>query len=341
MNPDRPGRRGGAVKRREVLALFGVAAAWPLAALAQQSGRMRHIGVLSSLAETDAEAQAWDAAFRKRLVELGWIDGRSIRIEYRWGAGSVDRLRLFAKELVQLDPDALVTISTPATAALQAETRTIPIVFAWVSDPVGSGFVSSLAHPGGNITGFLNIESSVVGKWFTLMREIAPKVSRIAFMFNPQTAPYALYYLDTFRSAASAFAIEAIDAPVHSIEDIEAVMAKLGREAGAGLFVMSDTSMVVYRKTIYSLAERFRLPTIYPYRVFAAEGGLMSYGVDVADLLWGAASYIDRILRGETPNELAVQQPTRFELVVNARTAKALGLTIPTSMLVAAHEVIE
>src|SRR5581483_8583 len=256
MNPDRPGRRGGAVKRREVLALFGVAAAWPLAALAQQSGRMRHIGVLSSLAETDAEAQAWDAAFRKRLVELGWIDGRSIRIEYRWGAGSVDRLRLFAKELVQLDPDALVTISTPATAALQAETRTIPIVFAWVSDPVGSGFVSSLAHPGGNITGFLNIESSVVGKWFTLMREIAPKVSRIAFMFNPQTAPYALYYLDRFRSAASAFAIEAIDAPVHSIEDIEAVMAKLGREAGAGLFVMSDTSMVVYRKTIYSLAER-------------------------------------------------------------------------------------
>src|SRR5581483_4159146 len=258
---------------------------------------------------TDTEAQAWDAAFRKRLVELGWIDGRSVHIDYRWAAGSLDRMRLFAKELVQLNPDALVTISTPATAALQAETRTIPIVFAWVSDPVGSGFVSSLAHPGGNITGFLSIESSVVGKWFTLMREIAPKVSRIAFMFNPQTAPYALYYLDTFRSAASAFAIEAIDAPVHSIEDIEAVMAKLGREAGAGLFVMSDTSMVVYRKTLYSLPERFRLPTISPYRVFAAEGGLMSYVVDVADLLWGAASYIDRILRGETPNELAVQQP--------------------------------
>jgi putative ABC transport system substrate-binding protein len=341
MNPDGSGRRGGAVKRRDVLALFGVAAAWPLAALAQQSEKMRRIGVLSSLAETDVEAQAWDDAFRKRLVELGWIDGRSIRIDYRWGAGSVDRLRLFARELVQLNPDALVTISTPATAALQTETRTIPIVFAWVSDPVGSGFVSSLAHPGGNITGFLNIEASVVGKWLTLMREIAPQVSRIGFLFNPQTTPYALYYLDTFRSAASALAIEAIDAPVHGTEEIEAVMAKLGREAGAGLFVMSDTSMVVYRETIYSLAERYRLPTIYPHRVFAAEGGLMSYGVDVADLLWRAASYIDRILRGEKPNELAVQQPTRFELVVNAKTAKKLGLTIPTSVIVAAREVIE
>ena len=341
MTPDRSGRSGGAVKRREFIALLGAAAAWPPAALAQHSEGMRHISVLSSLAESDAEGQAWDAAFRKRLVELGWVDGRNIRIDYRWGAGSVDRLRLFAKELVELSPDALVTISTPATAALQAETRTIPIVFAWVSDPVGSRFVSSLAHPGGNITGFLNIEASVVGKWLSLMSEIAPRVSRIAFMFNPQTAPYALYYLDTFRSAASALAIEAIDAPVHGTEDIEAVMAKLGREAGAGLFVMSDTSMVVYRKTIYSLAERYRVPTIYPYRVFAAEGGLMSYGVDVADLLSGAASYIDRILRGEKPNELPVQQPTRFELVVNARTAKALGLTIPTSMVVAAGEVIE
>jgi putative ABC transport system substrate-binding protein len=329
------------VKRREVIALFGVAAAWPLAALAQQSEKMRRIGVLSSLAETDVEAQAWDAAFRKRLVELGWIDGRNIRIDYRWGAGSVDRLRLFARELVQLNPDALVTISTPATAALQTETRTIPIVFAWVSDPIGSGFVSSLAHPGGNITGFLNIEASVIGKWLTLMREIAPQVSRIGFLFNPQTAPYALYYLDTFRSVASALAIEAIAAPVHSTEEVEAFMAKLGREANAGLFVMSDTSMIVYRKTIYSLAERHRLPTMYPYRVFAAEGGLMSYGVDVTDLLRGAASYIDRILRGEKPNELPVQQPTIFELVVNAKTAKMLGLAIPTSMLVAAHELIE
>ena len=330
------------MRRREFIAALGSApAAWPLAALAQQSARTRRIGVLSSLAETDVEAQAWDAAFRKRLVELGWVDGRDVRIDYRWGAGSVDRMHLFARELVQLNPDALVTISTPATAALQAETRTIPIVFAWVSDPVGSGFVSSLAHPGGNITGFLNIEASVIGKWLSLMREIAPRVSRIGFLYNPQTAPFARYYLDTFQSATAELAIEAIDAPVHDTEEVETVMTKLGGEGSAGLFVMSDTSMVVYRKTIYSLAERYRLLTIYPYRVFAAEGGLMSYGVDVADLLRGAASYIDRILRGEKPNELAVQQPTRFELVVNVKTAKMLGLTIPTSMIVAAQEVIE
>jgi putative tryptophan/tyrosine transport system substrate-binding protein len=330
------------MRRREFIKTVGGAlTAWPLVAHAQQPERMRRLGVLSSLAETDTEGQAWDAAFRKRLVELGWIDGRSVHIDYRWAAGSLDRMRLFAKELVQLNPDALVTISTPATAAVQAETRTIPIVFAWVSDPVGSGFVSSLPHPGGNITGFLNIEASVVGKWLSLMREIAPQVSRIGFLYNPQTAPYARYYLDTFQTASSTLAIEAIDAPVRSTEDVEAFMTKLGGEAGAGLFVMSDTSMVVYRKTIYSFAERYRLPTIYPYRVFAAEGGLMSYGVNVADLLRGAASYIDRILRGEKPNELAVQQPTRFELVVNVKTAKMLGLTIPTSMFVAAQEMIE
>ena len=323
---------GAATRRREFISLAGgTAVIWPLVAPAQQPERIRPVGVLSSLAETDPEAQAWDAAFRKRLFELGWIDG----------AGSVDRMRLFARELVQLNPDALVTISTPATATLQAETRTIPIVFAWVSDPVGSGFVSSLAHPGGNITGFLNIEASVIGKWISLMREIAPQVSRIGFLYNPQTAPFARYYLDTFQSATAELAIEAIDAPVHDTEEVETVMTKLGGEGGAGLFVMSDTSMVVYRKTIYSLAERYRLPTIYPYRVFAAEGGLMSYGVDVADLLRGAASYIDRILRGEKPSELAVQQPTRFELVVNVKTAKMLGLTIPTSMIVAAQEVIE
>jgi putative tryptophan/tyrosine transport system substrate-binding protein len=330
------------MRRREFITLLGVAVAtWPLAARAQQPEKMRRVGVLSSLAEIDPEAQAWDAAFRKRLLELGWIDDRSIHIDYRWGAGSVDRMRLFARELVQLNPDALVSISTPATAALQAETRTIPIVFAWVSDPVGSGFVSSLAHPGGNVTGFLNIETSVIGKWLTLIRDIAPHVSRIGFLYNPQTAPYARYYLDTFRAASPTLAIEAIDAPVHSTEEVEAFGTKLGGEAGAGLFVMSDTSMIVYRKTIYSLAERYRLPTIYPYRVFAAEGGLMSYGVDVADLLRGAASYIDRILRGERPSELAVQQPTRFQLVINAKTARTLGLTIPTSMLVAAEEVIE
>jgi putative ABC transport system substrate-binding protein len=330
------------MRRRDFIALaVGATAAWPFAASAQQPERMRRIGVLSSLAEIDPEAQAWDAAFRKRLIELQWIDGRNVHIDYRWGAGSVDRMQLFAKELVRLNPDVLVTISTPATAALQAETRTIPIVFAWVSDPVGSRFVSSLANPGGNITGFINIEASVIGKWLTLMREIAPQVSRIGFLFNPQTAPFAQYYLYTFRSAAAALAIEAIDAPVHSTEEVEAFMTKLSREAGAGLVIMSDTSMNVYRKTIYSLAERYRLPTIYPYRFFVTEGGLMSYGIDVADLLRGAASYVDRILRGEKPSQLAVQQPTKFELVINAKTAKALGLNIPATLLATADEMIE
>jgi putative tryptophan/tyrosine transport system substrate-binding protein len=330
------------MRRRDFIALaVGAKAAWPFAARAQQPERMRRIGVLSSLAETDPEAQAWDATFRKRLIELQWIDGRNVHVDYRWGAGSVDRMQLFAKELVRLNPDVLVTISTPATAAMQAETRTIPIVFAWVSDPVGSRFVSSLANPGGNITGFINIEASVIGKWLTLMREIAPQVSRIGFLFNPQTAPFAQYYLYTFRSAASGLAIEAIDAPVHSTEEVEAFMTELGREAGAGLVIMSDTSTTVYRKTIYSLAERYRLPTIYPYRFFVTEGGLMSYGIDVADLLRGAASYVDRILRGEKPSELAVQQPTKFELVINAKTAKALGLNIPATLLATADEVIE
>ena len=330
------------MRRRDFIALAGGAAAvWPFAAHAQQSERMRRIGVLSSLAETDPEAQAWDAAFRKRLIELQWIDGRNVHIDYRWGAGSVDRMQLFAKELVRLNPDVLVSISTPATASLQAETRTIPIVFAWVSDPVGSRFVSSLANPGGNITGFINIEASVIGKWLTLMREIAPQVSRIGFLFNPQTAPFAQYYLYTFRAAAAALAIEAIDAPVHSTEEVEAFITKLAGEAGAGLVIMSDTSMNVYRQTIYSLAERYRLPAIYPYRFFVTEGGLMSYGIEVADLLRGAASYVDRILRGQKPSELAVQQPTKFELVINAKTATALGLKIPATLLATADELIE
>ena len=329
------------MRRRDFISLLsGAAIGWPVAARAQQPDRLRRIGVLSSLAETDSEAQAWDAAFRKRLVELGWIDHRNIHIDYRWGAGGVERMQLFAKELVRLNPDVIVTISTPATAALQAETRTIPIVFAWVSDPLGSGFVASLANPGGNITGFINIEGSLSGKWLELMHEVAPQVSRVGFMFNPETAPFR-YYLDTFRSAASALAIEAIEAPVHSIEDVEAFMTKLGGEAGGGLVVMSDTSTTIYRKTIYSLADRYRLPTIYPYRFFVAEGGLMSYGINVADLLRDAASYVDRILRGEKPNELAVQQPTKFELVVNLKTAKALGLKISESFLLRADEVIE
>jgi putative ABC transport system substrate-binding protein len=330
------------MRRRDFITLLGGAmAAWPLDARAQQREQIRRIGVLNSLAETDLEAQAWDAAFRKRLGELGWADGRNLHIEYRWGAGSVDRVQQFAKELVRLNQDALVAITTPATAALQAETHTIPIVFAVVSDPIGSGFVVSLAQPGGNITGFINIESSVSSKWLELMHEIAPSVSRVAILFNPQTAPFARYYLDTFRSAAAALAIEPIEAPVHSAAEIEAVMTKLGDKVGSGIVVMPDTTMQVNRETIYSLADRYRLPVIYGFRFFVTGGGLMSYGIDTPDLLRGAATYVDRILRGASPGELPVQLPTKFELVINLKTAKALGLTVPPSLLATADEVIE
>ncbi len=331
---------------RDFLALLGAllgggAAARPLVARAQQPGEMRRVGVLSSLAETDLQAQAWDAAFRKRLDELGWVDGRNIQIDHRWGAGSVDRVRMFAKELVELNPDALVAITTPAAEALQAQTRAIPIVFAAVSDPVGSGLVASLARPGGNITGFIDIEGSLSGKWLELMHAIAPSVTRVAFLFNPQTAPFAHYYLETFRSAASALAIEPIEAPVHSTEEAKAVVTKLGRERGAGVIVMPESAMTDYGPAVALLAERYRLPTIYPTSFFIAAGGLLSYGVDFTDLLRGAATYVDRILHGAKPNELPVQLPTKFELVINLKVAKALGLTVPQSLLATADEVIE
>jgi len=330
------------MKRRQFLGLLGAAAvARPRLARGQTPSAIRRIGVLNSLAETDPEGQIWDAAFRNKLDELGWIDGRTVHIDYRWGAGSLDRLQLFAKELVRLNPEVLVGITTPATAALQKETHTIPIVFSIVSDPVGSGFVASLAKPGGNITGFINIEGSLGGKWLELMRELVPSVSRVGFLFNPQTAPYARYYLDAFRSAAATLKIEPIDAQVHGVGELEATMTKLGRDSGVGLIVMPDTFTAVNRETIVSFANRDRLPVIYPFRVFAVAGGLLSYGIDLADLLRGAATYVDRILRGAKPSELPVQLPTRFEMIINLKTAKALGLTMPQSLLVSADELIE
>jgi ABC-type uncharacterized transport system substrate-binding protein len=332
------------VRRREAIALLGgaAAAAWPLTARAQQTERIRRVAVLSTFAETDVEAQAWDAAFRRQLEELGWVNGRNIRFEYRWSVGSIERTQSFAQELVQLHPDAILAVTTPATAALQKETHTIPIVFAIVSDPVGSGFVATLASPGGNITGFINIEGSLPGKWLDLLREVAPRVSRIGFMFNPQTAPYARYYLDTFRSAAAVMTVQPIEVPIQNTTEIEAGITMLGRDANdAGLILMPDTSMQVHRKLIYSLADRNRLPTVYPFRFFAVEGGLISYGIVLADLLRRAAVYVDRILRGATASELPVQLPTKFELVINLKTAKALGLKVPPTLLARADEVIE
>jgi ABC-type uncharacterized transport system substrate-binding protein len=330
------------MKRRDfIAALTSVPVAWPFAAYAQQREDLRRIGVLTSFAETDREAQAWDTAFRNRLNELGWTDGRNIQVDYRWGAGNLDRVQLFAKELVQLNPEVLLAVSTPATAALQRQTRTIPIVFAVVSDPIGSGFVASLNRPGGNITGFINLESSLGSKWLGLLREIAPQVSRVAYMFNPKTAPYAQYYLETSRPAATALTIESIEAIVHSAAEIEAVMTMLGGQAGSGLVVIPETFMQVNRTTIISLAARYRLPTVYPFRFFVSDGGLISYGIDLADTLRGAASYVDRIFRGAKPDELPVQLPTKFQLVVNLKTAKALGIEIPSTLIALADEVIE
>ena len=330
------------MRRRDLVALLGsTAIAWPLVARAQQPSQMRRIGVLSLLAETDAEAQLDDATFRKRLTDLGWTDGRNIRVDCRWGAGNVGRVQMFAKELVGLNPDVLVGVTTPSTAALQSETKTVPIVFAMVSDPLGSGFVASFARPGGNITGFVNIEASLSGKWLELMHRIAPSVSRVALLFNPQTEPYARYYLETFHAGAAALAVTAIDAPFHDAAEIESVMTNLGSDSDAGLVLMPGTGTGMHRELICGLAARLRLPTIYPFRYFIANGGLLSYGIDSRDLLRGAASYVDRILRGAKPSDLPVQLPTKFELVINLKAAKALGLNLPQSLLVEADEVIE
>jgi len=330
------------MRRRDLIkAIAGSVIDWRLAVRAQQGEQARRVGVLNAFAETDPQQQTWDSAFRQRLNELGWVDGRNIYVDYRWAAGSLDRLQLFAKELIALNPDVLVGVTTPATAALQRETKTIPIIFTVVSDPVGSGFVASLANPGGNITGFINIEGSLASKWVELMHEVAPSVSRVGVMYNPSTAPYAKYYVDAFRTAASALAISPVEAPVHSAAEAEAFMTKLSGEAGSGLVVMPDTSMLLYRQAFIALAERSHLPTIYPFAFFVGEGGLMSYGIEIADLYRGAATYIDRVLKGAKPNELAVQLPTKFELAVNLKTAKTLGIRFPQTVIARADEVIE
>jgi putative ABC transport system substrate-binding protein len=245
------------------------------------------------------------------------------------------------KELVALQPDLILSAATPTTAALLQQTRTIPIVFATVSDPVGSGFVAGFPRPGGNVTGFTNIEPTMAGKWLELLKEIAPRVAKIAFLFNPATAPYAVYYLNPFNAAARSFAVEAIAAPVRDTSELESVVAALAREPNGGLVVMTDTFTSVHRVEITALAARYRLPTVYPYRFFAELGGLLSYGVDLTDNYRRAASYVDRILKGAKPGDLPVQAPVKFELVINLKTAKALGLDVPAQLQQRADEVIE
>jgi putative tryptophan/tyrosine transport system substrate-binding protein len=329
------------VKRRQFITLLGGAAAWPIAARAQQGDRMRRIGVLMSLAETDPEAQARIAAFRKGLQTLGWAEGRNVRIDIRWAASDAGLMQRFAKELIALQPDLILSHNTPTTASLLQQTRTIPIVFVIVSDPVGSGFVASFPRPGGNITGFTNIEPTMAGKWLELLKEIAPSVARVALLFNPATTPYAEYYLGPLKAAAASFAVEAIAAPVRDAPGLESVVAAHAREPNSGLLVMPDSFMNVHSADIVSLAARHRLPAVYPFHFFAEGGGLLSYGNDLFDNFRRAADYVDRILKGEKPADLPVQAPVKFNLVINLKTARTLGLDVPPSLLATADEVIE
>jgi putative ABC transport system substrate-binding protein len=329
------------MRRREFITFLSSAAAWPFTARAQQPERMRRVGVLMGFAESDREGQAFVAAFREGLQKLGWAEGGNIRIDYRWTALNAELIQRYAKELVALQPDIILTQSTPATAELLQQTRTIPIVFALVADPIGSGFVVSFPQPGGNITGFVTMEPTVAGKWLELLKEIAPRVAQVAMLFNPATAPYAEYWLNPFKAAAASVAVQAIVAPVHSASELESVVAAQAHEPNGGLIVMPDTFTTEHRSEITSLAARYRLPAVYPYRVFAESGGLLSYGDDLTDNFRRAASYVDRILKGEKPAELPVQAPVKFELTINLKAAGALGIAIPPSMIARADQVLD
>jgi putative ABC transport system substrate-binding protein len=331
------------MRRREFITLLGGAATtWPLAARAQQTGGLRRIGVLMGWAESDVEAQSYLAAFVQGLRQLGWADGGNVRIDYRWVNDDINRIRTFAKELAELRPDVILATTTPVTVALQRETRTIPIVFVIVSDPVGAGLVTSLSRPGGNITGFINVEAAMGGKWLELLKEIAPRVRRDAIMFNPDTAPGGgSYFLPSIEATARALKIASIAAPVRSDTEIEAAITSLGREPGGGLVLMTDGFTFVHRSQIISVSDRNKVPAVYYDKIFAREGGLLAYGTDAGDIFRRSAPYIDRILRGAKPADLPVQLPTKFELVINLKTAKTLGLTVPQSLLARADEVIE
>jgi putative ABC transport system substrate-binding protein len=334
------------MRRREfILALGGAAAAssnlWPLTARAQQGGRKRKIAVIMSTGNGDAEGKARLDAFLHSLQELGWTQGGNIEIADYWIAGDAERIRAAASEIALIKPDVILSSTTPVVAALRSQSQVSPIVFVLVSDPVGSRFVESLARPGGNITGFINIESSIGGKWLELLKEIVPKIKHAGLLFNPDTAPYVEYYLAPIKVAAASLGIEALAVPVRSLSEIEPALLKLTGDAAGGVVVMPDAFTGANRRQIISQAERHKVPAMYPYRYMAQEGGLISYGIDTNDLYRRAALYVDRLLKGAKPAELPVQQPTKFELAINLKTAKTLGLTVPPILLASADEVIE
>jgi putative ABC transport system substrate-binding protein len=328
------------LNRRETITLLGGAAVWPLSARARQGDRVRRIGVLMTQDENDPVIKTRISAFTQALAGFGWTDGRNVRMDIRWGGGDINRVLALAQDLVGLQPDIILTTSTPATAALQRETRTIPIVFATVGDPVASGIVARLDRPSGNITGFATLEASLGGKWLELLSEIAPGLKRAAIMFNPDTLPGSLF-MPSFETAARLLKIERIIRPIHNDVEVEEAIIDLGHEPRGGLVVMTDVFTTAHRASIILAAARNNVPAVYSVSEFARDGGLLAYGVDRVDTYRRAASYVDRILRGEKPGDLPVQFPTKFEMVVNRKTATALGLAIPPSILLRADEVID
>jgi putative tryptophan/tyrosine transport system substrate-binding protein len=314
--------------------------AWPRVARAQTE-RVRNVGVLLSTSEEDAAGQARVALLRQGFNELGWVEGRNIHFDYRWARGDADRAKAEAETLVGQKPDVIVVNSTLSLAAVKNETSTIPIVFVVVGDPMGQGFVGSLAHPGGNITGFSAFEFAISGKWLELMKEVAPDVVRVAFIFNPDAGPYAEKFVQSIVPVAPSLGLNLVVSPTRNPAEIEPAIAAVAGEPKGGLIVNPDAFTGANRSRIISLAARYRLPTVYPYRYWVAEGGLISYGHDVNEPWRRAPSYVDKILKGKSPGELPIQQPTKFELIINLRTAKTLGLTIPSQLLDRADELIE
>jgi ABC-type uncharacterized transport system substrate-binding protein len=330
------------MRRRDFVAVLGGTVAWPLIARAQQPDRMRLVGVLMGFAESDPGAQSMIAAFRAALAELGWTEGSNLRIELRWTSGDADKIRRLAKELVDLRPDAILSHSTAVTRVLAGETRTIPIVFLNVADPIASGFAASFARPGGNITGLTVENSAQGGKWVELLKEIAPRTVHAALLLKPASGPPLEIFMPSIQSAASSFAVQVSAAPVHVKDEIEGVIAAQARNPdGGGLIVMPDSFNLANRELIIALAAGYGVPAIYYRRLFPELGGLIAYGADFGEQFRPAAEYIDRILRGTKPADLPIQAPTRFELVINLTTAKALGLTAPQALLVAADGLIE
>jgi putative tryptophan/tyrosine transport system substrate-binding protein len=328
------------MKRREFIA-FLAATAWSHDAMGQRPEKTRRIVMITGIAETDPEGQARMAALQEGLRDLGWIAGQNLLIEYRWGAGDEERTAALAKEAVELQPDLIIGATTPVITALLQQSRTIPIVFVQVIDPVGRGFLANLARPSGNVTGFMNFEFSMGGKWLETLKQVAPAVKRVAVLFNPNTAPFATSFVEVAQAASTSFATQIIATPVLDVEELEQSLAAFVAKPDAGLIVMPDAFTTRNRQLIVALAARHRLPAIYPFRYFAVSGGLISDGVDTSDVFRRSAAYVDRILKGTKPGELPVQAPVKFELVINLKTAKALGLEVPPTVLARADEVIE